>query len=192
MGYPGRLLRAGTQKSNVDTVEVSTLVYLPPDEIYDFLVDFPRYAKYSKYLREVSQHGDGLPGTEYDLTFAWWKLSYTARSEVTRVDPPTSIDWRVIKDIDAEGYWQVEPEPESVPDDESHACRVRLRIEFSPDSADNSAINLPSVVSWDWLIGKVIPKIKAEAERVVSRIVADLEGEQREVTLEIHEAPDSV
>ena len=30
----------------VDAVEVSTIVYLPPEEIYDFLIDFPRYADY--------------------------------------------------------------------------------------------------------------------------------------------------
>ncbi|PSP60366.1 polyketide cyclase, partial [Halobacteriales archaeon QH_7_66_37] len=35
-------------------------------------------------------------------------------------------------------------------------------------------------------------KITAEAERVVERMVADLEGQRREVTLDVHEAPDSV
>jgi len=59
----------------VDTVDVSTVVYLPPAEIYDFLVDFPRYADYSRHLEEVHRHnGDGSPGTRYDITFAWWKL----------------------------------------------------------------------------------------------------------------------
>jgi hypothetical protein len=38
----------------------------------------------------------------------------------------------------------------------------------------------------------VIPLIEDEAERVVSRIVADLEGERREVELTIHDAPDTV
>lgn len=176
----------------MDTVEVSTVVYLPPEEIYEFLIDFPRYANYSKYLREVSQDGDGATGTRYDLTFAWWKLTYTARSEVTEVDRPDRIDWRLVKDIDARGYWQVVPEPEAAPEDRSDASRVLLRIDFAPDSADSGIVNLPTFVSIDWVISKVRPKIVAEAERVVERIVADLEGQRREVTLDVHENPDSI
>jgi len=176
----------------VERVEVSTVVYLPPAEIYEFLVDFPRYAKYSKYLESVTPHGDGTPGTRYDLRFAWWKLSYTARSEVTALDPPDRIDWRLVKDIDAQGFWRIEPEPESAPEDEDHASRVALRIEFAPDSADSGAVDLPRFVSLDWVIGKVRPKIVAEAERVVERIVADLEGQRRDVTLDVHDVPDSV
>lgn len=176
----------------MDTVEVSTLVYLPPEEIYEFLIDFPRYADYSKYLREVSQDGDGTAGTCYDLTFAWWKLTYTARSEVTDVDRPDRIDWRLVRDIDARGYWRVVPEPEAATEDRPDASRVRLRIDFAPDSADAGVVNLPTFVSIDWVISKVRPKIVAEAERVVERIVADLEGQQREVTLDVHENPDSI
>ncbi len=175
--------------SGVQSVEVSTVVYLPPGEIYEFLVDFPRYAEYSKYLDHVDRDGDGTPKTKYDLTFAWWKLSYTARSEVTDLDPPTRIDWRLVKDIDASGYWLVEPEPESAPEGEETASRVRIRIDFSPQSAEEGVISLPRFVSLDWVISKVKPKIKAEAERVVERIVADLEGTHRDVTLDIHETP---
>jgi len=174
----------------VQSVEVSTVVYLPPAEIYDFLVDFPRYAKYSKYLTAVDRDGDGTAGTNYSLKFAWWKLSYTARSEVTDLDPPRRIDWRLIEDIDASGYWLVDTEPESAPENEQTASRVTLRIDFSPQSADSNAISLPSLVSLDWVVSKVKPKIKAEAERVVERIVADLEGSRRDVTLEIHETPE--
>jgi uncharacterized membrane protein len=188
--FPGSF-HGGRVHHGVQRVEVSTVVYLPPEEIYEFLVDFPRYAKYSKYLDDIERDGDGTPGTKYDLRFAWWKLSYTARSEVTALDPPTRIDWRLVKDIDASGYWLVEPEPESAPDDEETASRVRIRIDFSPQSAEEGVISLPRFVSLDWVISKVKPKIKAEAERVVERIVADLEGTRREVTLEIHETPGS-
>jgi len=181
----------------VDAVDVSTLVYLPPQDVYDFLVDFPQYARYSKHLREVHQHGDGGPGTEYDLEFAWWKLTYTARSRVTDVDPPTRIDWAVVRDVDARGHWTVEHLPEAAEDaaapaDATDACRVRLRVAFRPGSADADAFSLPAFVSMDWVIEKVKPKIKAEAERVVRRIVADLEGRRRDVDLEIHAAPSSV
>jgi uncharacterized membrane protein len=176
----------------VDTVEVSTVIYLPPREVYEFLVDFPGYANYSKYLDEVVQHGDGTAGTTYDLRFAWWKLTYTAKSEVTELDPPARIDWQLIKDIDARGYWEVEPDTDAAPEGRSHASRVVLRIDFAPDSADSGAVDLPSFVSLDWVISKVKPKIEAEAERIVERIVADLEGEPREVSLEIREAPDTV
>jgi len=171
---------------------VSTVVHLPREEIYEFLLDFPRYAEYSKHLREVRRQGDGDPGTYYHITFAWWRLSYTAVSEVTDVDPPARIDWQLVKDLDARGCWAVEPAPEEAPEDAETASRVHLRIEFAPVSADSGALDLPRFVSLDWLIDRVKPKVREEAERIVNRIVADLEGEPREVALTVHAAPDSV
>lgn len=179
-------------RERVDRIEVSTVVYLPPEEIYEFLEDFPGYANYAKYLEEVRSDGDGGAGTRYFLTFAWWKLSYTAHSKVTGTDPPNRIDWKLTKDIDAEGHWAVEPIPEERPDSQEHACRVRLTVEFHPDSADSGVLDLPRFVSMDWVIEKAKPKIRAEAERVVERIVADLEGRQREVDLEIETVDTSV
>lgn len=176
----------------MDQVELSTVVYLPPEEVYEFLIDFPRYANYSKYLTDVEQHGDGSPGTQYDLRFAWWKLSYTARSEVTDVDPPAGIDWRLVKDLDARGHWRVEEVPGEASEGRETASRVWLRIGFDSDSARSGALDLPAFVSVGWVIDKIKPKVVEEAERVVERVVADLEGEPRPVELTVHRTPDSV
>jgi uncharacterized membrane protein len=165
----------------VDTVEVSTDIYLPPEEVYEFLLDFQGYAQYSEHLTAVRQHGDGTAGTAYELDFAWWKLSYTARSRVTDVDPPDRIDWRVVKDITAVGRWAVDRVDEET-------TRVTLAVEYAPDSVDPDAIDLPRFVSLGWLVETVKPKIRAEAERVVRRIVADLEGDRRPVDVEIETA----
>jgi len=175
----------------VDSVDISTVVYLPPQEIYDFLMDFPGYAQYSKYLKTVEQDGDGSPGTRYSLTFAWWKINYTARSEVVRVDPPEQIDWKIIKDLDATGHWRIRT-LEEIPEDEDHASEVRLTVDFDPQSASADALDLPSLVSMGWVIEKVTPLIQEEAERVIERIVADLEGSRRDVELKIHTSPDAV
>lgn len=174
----------------MDSIEVSTVVYLPPEEIYDFLIDFSRYTNYSEYLTGVDRHGDGSPGTAYDLHFAWWKLTYTARSRVTNTDSPERIDWEITKDIDAHGYWQVkERDP---PEGREHASKVRLRIEFDADSADPTGLDLPRLVSLSWVVEKVKPLIEREAERVVERAVADIEGKRRPVDLTVHTTPDSV
>jgi uncharacterized membrane protein len=162
----------------VDTVEVSTEVYLPPGEVHEFLLDFPGYAEYSEHLTAVRQHGDGTPGTEYELDFAWWKLSYTARSRVTDVEAPERIDWRVVKDVEAAGHWAVERV-------EEETTRVSFVVEYHPDSAEEDSFDLPPFVSLDRVVETVKPKVEAEAERVVRRIVADLEGERRPVEVEI-------
>lgn len=167
----------------MDTVEVETTAYLPPEEVYEFLLSFPRYARYSKHLKRIRGRGDGGPGTEYELTFAWWRLSYTAHSEVTEVHPPERIDWRLTKDVDATGCWLIEPiDP---PEGREHATRVVFRVRYHPDSAEEDQLPIPAFLSLDGLVEKIRPKIEAEAERVVRRIVADLEGEKREVDLEI-------
>ena len=105
----------------MDRVEVSTVVYCSKAEVYEFLLDFPRYTRLSKHLREVTQDGDGSPGTEYDLTFAWWKLSYTAHSRVTDVDPPDRIDWELTQDLDAHGSWLLEDDPDADGHTDAHA-----------------------------------------------------------------------
>nr|WP_254282004.1 SRPBCC family protein [Haloarcula salina] len=189
---PRKLTSSTSGVGDVDEVEVSTVVYVPPEEIYEFLLDFPGYARYSEYLDHVDQDGDGTPRTTYDLVFSWWKLSYTARSEVTAVSPPTEIDWHLVKDIDAQGHWRVEPDPDDAPADVDTASRVRLRITFDPDSASSNAVDLPRLVSMDWVIEKVKPLIRKEATRIVKRVVKDLEGRERDVDLRIHTGPDSV
>ena len=170
----------------MNRVEVSTVVYLPPEEIYEFLLEFNGYANYSEYLESVRQFGDGGPGTEYELDFSWWKLGYTARSQVTRVDPPDRIEWRLTKDIDARGRWLVDPIADAEAREGSEPkTEVSLVVEYAPGSTDEGAIDLPRFVSLGWVIEKIRPKIQTEAERIVRRIVADLEGQTREVELRI-------
>lgn len=169
-------------------LEVSTVVYVAREEVYEFLIELPRYAQYSEYLEAVQQYGDGSPGTEYDLQLAWWKLRYTARSEVTDVTPPERIDWELCRDLDASGYWAVESEP--APADHDHASRVHFVVEYAPDTARADAVDLPSLVSFDWVIEKVTPKLRSEAEQVIRRVVRDLEGEPRRASLTVHETPD--
>ncbi|WP_410766244.1 type II toxin-antitoxin system RatA family toxin [Haloferax sp. DFSO60] len=173
----------------MDEIVVSTVVYLPPEEIYEFLVDFPRYANYSKHLTDVRQAGDGSPGTRYQLRFAWWKLTYTAESEVTAVDPPTQIDFKITKDIHAVGQWRVEPLdelPEDAPMDAETASRVVFDVRFDTDTVDEGSIDLPRFVSLSWVINRIKPILQREAEHIVERIVADIEGRRRHVDITIH------
>lgn len=173
----------------MDELVVSTDVYVAPEEAYEFLLEFPRYERYTEYLDRVSRtHGDGGPGSRYALRFSWWKLTYTARSEVTEVTPPTRIDWHVLKDIDARGAWLIEPFdelPADAPADATEGCRVTLSIRFDADSADSSSVSLPPLVSFGWVLDKVKGLVAEEAERVVRRAVADLEGREREVSLTV-------
>ena len=169
----------------MDSIEVTTLIYLPPREVHEFLMDFPGYADYSKYLRRVTQDGDGGTGTRYHLTFAWSKLQYTAHTRVSDVDPPTEIDWEVIEDLDARGKWVVEEVPEEAPPDRETASRVRLVVDYDPGSVSAGALDLPRFVSLGWVLEKAEGLIREEGERVVERIVEDLEGRRRPVELHV-------
>lgn len=171
----------------MNRVEVSTVVYLPAEEVYEFLLEFSGYASYSESLRSVRQFGDGGAGTEYELTFAWWKLQYTARSKVTETDPPSRIEWRLTKDIDADGRWLVEPKERRKPDAKPET-EVTFVVEYALGSVDGGIVDLPRFVSLGWVIEKIKPKIRAEAEHIVRRVVADLEGEPRDVELQIETA----
>lgn len=160
----------------MNTVEVSTDVRVPPAEAYAFLADFPGYANYSAYLQSVHQRGDGGPGTTYELTFAWWKLTHTIRSRVTDTDPPNRISWEVVGSLSAHGRWEVEETPEG--------SRVSLVVTYDAGSA-RGVLNLPPLVSLDWVVERVVDLVVEEGERVVERVVADLEGERRSVDLAV-------
>lgn len=167
----------------MEEIVVETDVAVPPDEAFAFLRDFPGYVRYSDYLEEVVQHGDGGVGTRYDLTLSWWRLSYTAKTKVTGIDEPNRIEWRVVRAVDARGAWEIEPI--SPPASPREGSRVRLRIRYDSETADPGALNLPRFVSIGWIVDRVKPLIVPEAEAIVERIVADLEGEPRPVDLDI-------
>lgn len=171
----------------MDEILLSTVIYVPPERAYEFLTDFPGYARYSKHLTGVTRHGDGTPGTEYDIHLRWWKLTHTVRTRVTDTDPPDSIDWEVLGDLHAHGRWRVEDVSEEAPAGRDAASRVWLEIRFDADTAHSGMIDLPVFVSLGWVVKKVKPVVRREAERVVERIVADLEGDRRPVELEIHD-----
>ncbi len=162
----------------METIEVSTTIQVPPARAYEFLRDFEGYSQYSKYLQSVTADGDGSEGTEYEIRFGWWKLSYGVSTLVTETIPPERLEWEVTTTLDAHGRWEVEPAGE-----EPTHSQVALVVTYDPDSADGSAIDLPPFVSLDWVVRKAIGLIEEEGRRVVGRVVADLEGEPRPVQL---------
>jgi len=108
---------------------------------------------------------------------------------VTDISAPESIAWELVNNLDARGEWRVESEPESAPTDVETASRIYFEAVYDPHSADENAISLPRLVSLDWVVRKVEPKLLAEAETVVERLVADIEGRPRDVELTVHEMP---
>jgi ribosome-associated toxin RatA of RatAB toxin-antitoxin module len=173
----------------VETVEASTLVYLSPEEVYDFLVDFRHFEDYSKYVTDISREGDGTL-SEYEITVSWWKIGYTARTGVTDVDPPDRIDWELVQSIDAHGYWRIEHVPDEAPDDQPDATRVLLHAEFDPETVTAQSLDLPRLIPVSKIVDKVAPKTRAAARIIIGRILADLEGEKRSIDLTVHESPD--
>ncbi|WP_306056788.1 SRPBCC family protein [Natronococcus wangiae] len=171
----------------MDRILLSTVAHRPPEDVFPYVRSFVDYPRYTDHLKEVRVHGDGDVGSVYDLRLAWWKLSYTARSKVTAIDAPESLEWRLVNDIDARGEWRVEPEPG--PADVETASRIYFDAVYDPYSADESALSLPRFVSLDWVVRKVKPRLLDEAETVVERLVADIEGQRRDVELTVHEMP---
>ncbi len=165
----------------MDEVIVRTDVYVPPAVVFEFLRDFRGYARYSSHLKRVEQDGDGGPGTRYTIELFWWRITYTAETEVTAIDEHSRIEWAArSRAMDATGAWLVEPL-----DDAETRSRVTLSIRYDPASADASVVPLPPFISVGWVIDRVRPLLEREAEAVVERIVEDLEGEPRSVDLRV-------
>ncbi|GAB7012786.1 SRPBCC family protein [Halolamina salina] len=178
----------------MERLAVETVVYRPVGEVYDFLEAFPGYADYSEHLDRVDELDPG-PGerARYALRFSWWKLEYTARSAVTETVENERIEWTLLGDFDASGRWLVGERPlsEGAPDWAETATAVRFEVAYAPESAHSGLVDLPTLVSLDWVVEKVTPKIEAEARTVVERAVADLEGRQRSVELAVETGADA-
>ncbi|WP_435129555.1 SRPBCC family protein [Halobaculum sp. D14] len=185
----------------MDAVSMSTVVFADREAVFEFLRDFEGYGKYSEHVRDVDVNGDGDVGTEYAITFGWWKLTYTARSRVVDVDPPSSIRWEIVKDVDAHGQWRLEALDldadrdeidDPVPSDATAATRVSIDVSFDAGSVGSDALDLPLFVSLDWVLERAKPLVAQQAGQVLRRVVADLEGRERTPALHVHETPDSV
>jgi uncharacterized membrane protein len=178
----------------VDAIEASTVVYVPPEELYAFVQDVSAASDYSEHLDRVRQYGDGGPGTDHHITVSWWKLSITSKTRVTDVDPPTRIDWRSVSGLDAEGSWRIDSlDAPDVPDDPppdvdpTDATELRLRVEF--DAGSVLQVSLPGPLSVEAVLSRVKPLVVSESESVVEAMVADLEGRRRPVDLRVHRVP---
>lgn len=171
----------------MERLVVDTVVYCSPEEAYEFLLDFPGYADYSEYLESVAEL-DGDEHARYALRFSWWKLSYTARSEVTETVPPERIEWRVLGKFKAGGRWLIDPLdelPEDAPEWADEAVAISFEVEYDADTAHSGMLDLPAFISLDYVVDKAKPLVEKEARRVVERAVADLEGSRRPVSIAI-------
>lgn len=171
----------------VDGIDVSTLLYVPQETVYDFVHEFSGATDYSPNLDEIRQYGDGDAGTDYEIEVSWWRLSYVSHTTVTDTDRPRRIDWRTTQAPKARGYWGIKPE--TPPAGRDHATRLRLRLQFDPDTLGSVPLG-----GWtlDRLFDRIRPLVVRESERIVEGVVRDLEGESRAVELDVHRGPEQV
>jgi len=173
----------------MERLVVDTVVYCSVEEVFAFLEDFPGYANYSEYLDHVTalDAGEGEQA-RYALQFSWWQLDYTARSAVTEVVENERIEWELLGDFHASGRWQVTQRgslPDDAPDWAGRATAIRFVVEYAPDTAHEGLVDLPALVSLDWVVEKIKPIIEREAKTIVERAAADLEGRAREIELAV-------
>lgn len=172
----------------MERLVVDTVVYCPAEEVYEFLLDFPGYANYSEYLDSVAELDGGGENARYALRFSWWKLTYTARSEVTETVRPERIEWRLLGRFEASGRWLVEPLdelPDDAPEWAEEATAVSFEVEYDTDTAHSGMLDLPAFVSLDYVVEKAKPMVNKEVRRVVERAVVDLEGSRRPVAVSV-------
>lgn len=189
-----------TNPGSVDELAVSTVVRRPPGDVYEFLFDFDHYPQYSEHVDAARVRGEG-EGARFRIRLSWWRLSYVIRGVVTDVDPPNRIGWEVTRDVDARGYWGIEPvgdpargdgvDPEGETDGGHGASVARLYVEYDPTTIGSDSIGLPPFVSIAGIVDRIRPVARREAERIAERAVADVEDERRPVQVQIDTSPDA-
>lgn len=151
----------------MNEIEVARSVDGPPETVFEHVRAFESYPAYSAYLENVRPIQSERELPTYGLQFAWWRLSFETRTRVVALEPPARIDWEVLTDLDAQGYWGItETGPSS---------RLTLHVEYAPETLASDAVSLPFGVSLAWVREKATSLIEAEAKRVLDRIVRDIE-----------------
>jgi uncharacterized membrane protein len=174
----------------VDAVEASTLLYVPPEDVYRYIHEFEGAVGFADHVDRIEQSGDGGPGTDYYIRLSWWRLSWTSHSRVTEVDPPNRIEWRTVGDVRARGTWLMEPLPEArLPEGREAGTELTLRVEFDPASIRGAGVT--RLMPIERLLRRVRPVVARECERLVEGAVVDLEGERRPVEYTVHRMPRS-
>lgn len=171
----------------VHRLALATDVYVPPERAYEFLLDFPNYPRYTDVLEEVRRDGSGDVGTEYHFDVAWWRISRTVRSRVTGLEPPRRIEWRLLGDLAVQGRWHVDPPTGE--DSVDAPTRVRLTAEYDPAGSRLAGIGGSALLSSTRVRRTLAKRLRGDAESLLERIVADLEGSPRPVDLEVLEWP---
>ena len=169
-------------------IEVEADVAVEPEVAYEYLLDFTNYAEFCRYVSEVvveANHADternapAGPGSRYRIRFGWWRLSVTLRAEISRVDRPRTIEWRILSDVDAHGRWEVEP---IEPGDRSH---LRFFATYDSVALSRSNLDLPRFVPMATVIERLMPLMKEAGRDVFEQIVWDLEGSKRSVEVSV-------
>lgn len=179
-------------------IEVSTTVDVPPEDAYQFVLDFEGHADYSDHVRDVRRRGDGGVGTRFDIELSWWKLRYTLPTEVTGLSAPNRIEWRTPNGLHARGAWVFDPVDveadgsgdestmaAATTDEEPAATTTRITLRAEYDRARSRLPPMPPLVSVDSVLSRLKPVVRREARRVFEHAIADLEGQRRRVTLDI-------
>ena len=173
----------------MERVVLQTVIHAPPSAIYPVLANFERYPRYATHLEWVEPRGEGPAGPQYDLHLSWWRISHTTRSEIVERDPPHRLGWRLTRDVEARGAWELEERPELAPADAETATRVTFEGRADPTTAETGNLSLPGLLPMDVVIAKARPIVKREVRETVRRLVADVEGHPREVELSLeHES----
>ncbi len=156
-------------------------IYAESGEIYDFLMDLENYGKYSGYVSDVRVLDDS-ENPVWEIDFSWWIVNYTARSKVVDHERPRYVEWRVIKDADIRGIWELE-------ELENGNTHVELKIWYERGSA--SKANPMRFIPTSRLVKLVKPVASSHIRKVLRRITRDLEGEERDIDFEFKYRGDS-
>jgi uncharacterized membrane protein len=174
----------------VDAIEASAPLYVSPETVYEFVRSYDGVAEHSDHVERVERDGDGGPGTDYRITFSWWRLSFTSESRVTETERPAYVAWRSTGSVRARGRWRMEQIPdEELPSDREVGTELSLRIEFDPTTLAGGTVT--RLLSLSRLVERVTPVVERECRSVLSGVVADLEGAPRRVRYTVHRGPDS-
>jgi ribosome-associated toxin RatA of RatAB toxin-antitoxin module len=149
--------------------------YAPVEDVYDFFMDFENYAKYSGYVERIRTVREG-DYPEWAITFKWWIVRYTFRSQLLDYAEHEHIEWELTKDVDVRGKWRFE---ETTDEDGEPATDVELDLWYDPRSV--SKMNPVPLFPTSRLIRIVKPVAARHINTVLQRVTQELEGEPREV-----------
>lgn len=149
------------------------------EQVFDSITDYKRIDSYTDAIR-IAGRGSGV-GTRVYFNLQKDVLdiptNYTVKIEFIEYNRPELIRWEIVGDINANGSIELV--------EDSDYTDIIFDFKLNIKETNVGALPAPNVADTSQILEYIYPRIYEQASLIIKGIVEDVEGQSRDVDVEI-------